>query len=179
MGELRLVDKDVLRAGLRARPGYEYHQADELIDQAQYLFPLRIADEAVFRNLIPGTWVFEEGEHPRTLERLVRRLRDDRRTWGQLAADPPRVQAGEWYDRVQRLCDTFDWRRLGPLFVTPVKGRRRQGCSEGDELGPSPTASLAIVSGVHCSLAAMTLVDEGVLAFQQVESILVLPRVDY
>jgi len=60
-----------------------------------------------------------------------------------------------------------------------VKGSRRNGENEGDELKPSPTASLSIVSGLHCSLAAMTLIEEKKTEFRPVEAILLLPRVDY
>jgi hypothetical protein len=179
MNHLGIIDKEVLQQALRARPGYKYDQAEYLIDQASYLFPLAISDEKVFRNLIPSTWVFAENERPRTLERLVRQLRERSLTWGQLAVNPPPVQKGEWYQRVQVLHDKFDWDRMGPVFVTPVKGWRRKGRTEGDELEPSPTASFSIVSGLHCSLAAMTRMEEKTTAFRPMEAVLVLPRVDF
>ena len=106
-------------------------------------------------------------------------LRGQNLTWGQLADKPPPVQKAEWYQRVQTLHDEFDWDRMGPVFITPVKGRRRKGRNEGDELEPSPTASFCIVSGLHCSLAAMTRIEEKTTAFRPLEGILVLPRVDY
>jgi hypothetical protein len=179
MNRLEIIDKEGLKQALRARPGYEYDQAEYLIDQASYLVPLAISDEIVFRNLIPSTWVFAENERPRTLEWLVRQLRERSLTWGQLAVNPPPVQKGEWFQRAQVLCDQFVWDRMGPVFVTPVKGRRRKGRNEGDELEPSPTASFTIVSGLHCSLAAMTRIEEKTTTFRPVEAILVLPRVDY
>jgi hypothetical protein len=179
MNHLEIIDKETLKQTLRARPGYKYDQADYLVDQASYLFPLAISDETVFRNLIPCTWVFAENERPRTLEWLVRQLRERKHTWGQLAAKPPLVQKAEWYQQVQIIYDEFDWDRMGPVFVTPVKGWRRKGRTGGDELEPSPTASFSIVSGLHCSLAAMTRIEEKTRAFRPVEAILVLPRLDY
>jgi hypothetical protein len=179
MIHLDLIEKETLKQTLRTRPGYRYDQADYLIDQASYLFPLAISDERVFRNLIPTTWIFGENERPRTLEWLVHQLQERSVTWGQLVANPPPAQKSEWYQRVQALYDEFDWDRMGPVFVTPVKGWRRNGRSEGDELEPSPTASFSIVSGLHCSLAAMTRIEEKTTAFRPVSAILVLPRVDY
>jgi hypothetical protein len=179
MARLEMLDKAALKRRLQSRPGYKYDQADYLIEEAEYLFPLTVCDERVFRNLIPTTWVLEENERPRTLERIVGRLRDRGLTWAQLAAAPPPIQQAEWYQRVQALYDGFDWDRMGPVFVTPVKGWRREGQTVGDELGPSPTASFSLVSGLHCSLAAMTRIEEKTTAFRPVESILVLPRVDY
>jgi len=177
MTNLHLIEKEELKRSLRTRPGYIYDQAEYLIEQATYLFRVAICDESVFRNLISLTWVFTKNGMPRTLEHIVRQLRD--RTWGQLVIDSPQVQKGEWYRRVQVLYDQFDWDRMGPVFVTPVKGSRRNGENEGDELKPSPTASLSIVSGLHCSLAAMTLIEEKKTEFRPVEAILLLPRVDY
>jgi hypothetical protein len=178
MNHLKMIEKEELKQTLRMRPGYKYDQADYLIDQASYLFPLAIYDEQVFRNLIPLTWVFAENERPGTLERLVSELLRRSLTWGQVAATPP-VHKAEWYQRVQALYDDFDWDRMGPVFVTPAKGRRRNGRIEGDELGPSPTASFSIASGLHCSLAAMTRIEEKSTVFRPVEAVLVLPRVDY
>ncbi len=178
MNHLKMIEKEALKQSLRTRAGYKYDQADYLIDQASYLFPLAIYDEQVFRNLIPSTWVFAENERPRTLERLVSELRGRSLTWGQVAAKPP-VQKAEWYQRVQALYDEFNWDRMGPVFVTPVKGWRRNGRIEGDELEPSPTASFSIVSGLHCSLAAMTRMEEKSTAFRPIEAVLVLPRVAY
>jgi hypothetical protein len=179
MNRLELIDKKALKEALRARLGYKYDQTDYLIDQASYLFPLEICQEKVFRNLIPCTWVFTENERPRTLERLIRQLRERNLTWEQLAITPLPVQKGEWYQRVQMLYDQFDWRKMGPVFVTPVKGRRLMGRDEGDELERSPTASFSIVSGLHCSLAAMTRIEDKATLFRPVEAILVLPRVDH
>jgi hypothetical protein len=177
---LKMIDKEVLKEKLRARREYQYdQQTDGLIDQASYLFPLSIADQLVFENLIPCTWVFTENERPRTLERLVGHLRESNLTWGQLAEQPPSVQNGEWYQRVQAIYDKFDWKLMGPLFVTPVKGWRQRKQDSGFELAASPTASLSIVNGVHCSLAAMTMIDANIGTFLPVEAILVLPRVDY
>src|SRR5207244_5716120 len=129
-----MIDKATLKRTLRSRLGYNYNQAEYLIDQGSYLFLLAICDEIVFRNLIPCTWVFAENEKPRTLEHLVRCLRDRQLTWGQLAGSPPSVQEAEWYQRVQAIHDGFDWHKMGPIFVTPVKGRRQKGRNEGDEL---------------------------------------------
>ena len=179
MSNLKLIEKDVLKLTLRERPGYKYDQANYLIDQASYLFPVEICDEEVFRNLIPSTWVFAKNECPRTLERLVGKLLLQSHTWEQLAAKPPPVQQAECYQRVQAIQAEFDWGRMGPVFVTPVKGWRRNGRFDGDELKKSPTASFSIVSGLHCSLAAMTQIEEKTVAFRPVEAILVLPRIEY
>jgi len=175
---LKMIDKDELRQTLKDRPGYEYDQADYLIDQASYLFPLSICDEAVFRNLILATWVFERDERPRTLEGIIHRLRAQHLTWAQAALNPP-VRNAKWYERVQTLQDEFDWGRMGPLFVTPVTGWREKGRNAGGELEKTPTASLFLVNGAHCSLAAMTRIEEKTATFQPVEVILVLPRVVY
>src|SRR5262245_30141469 len=124
MNRLELIDKAELRHTLNARSGYKYDQTEYLIEQAEYLFRLLICDERVFRSLIPCTWVLKQDESPRTLERVVARLIARGATWGDLAAAPPYHKA-EWYQRVQTLCDTFNWDLLGPVFVTPVKGWRR------------------------------------------------------
>jgi hypothetical protein len=113
MARLEMLDKEALKRRLQSRPGYKYDQAGYLIEEAEYLFSLTVCDERVFRNLIPNTWVLEENERPRTLERLVGRLLDRGLTWARLAASPPPVQQAEWYQRVQKLYDEFDWGQMG------------------------------------------------------------------
>ncbi|MGE3407549.1 MAG: hypothetical protein AB7I37_12090 [Pirellulales bacterium] len=171
------MDKDNLRVRLKSRPGYKYDQSEYLIQQATYLFSIVLGDEAVFRNLLPVTWIFENGERPRTLEALVRRMHQRYCTWSAVATTSP-VQNSAWYQRIQAIQDDFKWDRMGPLFLTPVKGSKKNGAAEGVELEGSPTASFSIINGVHCALAAMTLL-EGGTPFQPFEAILVLPRVDY
>jgi hypothetical protein len=85
----------------------------------------------------------------------------------------------EWYSRIRDLFARFCWQLMGPVFITPIKGSRVSNINHGDELAGSPTASFTIVSGLHCSLAAMLRLAEGIEVFQPVETILVLPRIDY
>ena len=181
MLELRIALKESLKHTLRVREGYKFDQANYLIDQAEYLFECRICDEKVFRNLIPCTWVLRDGEAPRTIEAVVERIKRD---FGDLArltdARPVPDKSRDWYDRISTLRERFSWRLMGPVFVTPVKGWRKNGANGGDnELVGTPTASFSILSGLHCSLAAMyRIMFEGEV-FQPVDAILVLPRVDY
>ena len=85
----------------------------------------------------------------------------------------------DWYERIRELHSSFSWQYMGPVFVTPVKGWRRNGRNRGDELPGSPTASFSVVNGLHCSLAAMVRILDGHEVYQPVEAVLVLPRVDY
>jgi hypothetical protein len=178
MPELRLASRETLKGTLKAREGYKYDQADRLIDQAEYLFNLRICDEEVFRNLIPCTWVIRDGEAPRTLDAIAARVQREFGGLDRLIEVHP-CHEREWYERLRTLYQNFLWERMGPVFVTPVKGRRRNGVSEGEELGGTPTASFMIVSGLHCSLAATLRMNDGEEAFRPVEAVLVLPRLDY
>jgi hypothetical protein len=178
MQELRLTSEESLKTMLMTREGYNYDQADYLISQAEYLFSIRICDEAVFRNLIPCTWVVQQDEAPRTLDAIAARIRADFAGLDRLIDAHP-CQKREWYERLRSLYQEFSWGRLGPVFITPVKGRRRNGVTDGDELGRTPKASFTIVSGLHCSLAALLRISDGIETFQPVEAVLVLPRVDY
>ena len=178
LNRLTMIDKDVLKSTLRMRPGYTYDQAEYLIEQASYLFPLTIDDETVFRNLMPCVWVFADFKYPRSLEAYVRHLRDLGLTW-RLLADSPPTENADWYLLIQSLQDEFDWAKVGPLFLTPVKGRRCEGQKDDGELKSSPNASFFIVNGLHSALAAMTRIEQGTSSFSPVEAILMLPRVDY
>lgn len=180
MFDLRPAVKEALRSALRARPGYVYDQAEYLIDQAEYLFEGRISDENTFRNLMPCTWVVHEREAPRTLERIAENIREKYGTLERLTeACPVRTHSRAWYERLASLHRDFSWERVGPIFLAPVKGSRRQGRNERkSELEATPTASFVIANGVHCALAAMWRLLEGD-TFRPVEAILLLPRVDY
>jgi hypothetical protein len=179
MENFRLIPKDRLKADLRAREGYRYdEQTDYLIGQAEYLLSVRVADELVFRKLIPCTWVLRDDEQPRTLEAIASRIRKDYDGFDRLIKAHP-CHEREWYQRVKDLFERFSWSLLGPVFLTPVKGSRRTGKNEGSELSGTPDASFTIVNGLHSALAAMLRLSEGIDTFCGVPAVLVLPRVDY
>jgi len=183
--ELRLVSKSDLANELQRREQkgtYDCHQANILMPQAEYLFRVRIGDDLVFRNLIPCTPVVMDGESPRTLGSIFERIYQSFNSLdGLIAAHPCKKR--EWYETIRNLYEQFSWALVGPLFIAPVKGRRRAGISGGehgqDELAESPSASFIILSGLHCSLAAMFHMRERNAAYEPVDAVLVLPRIDY
>lgn len=170
MEDGRLLSKEDLRAKLASRKCFNLSwQVEYVLEHAECLTEGTIRDESVFHNMLPLTFIISDRALPRTLKALCETIRADYPSLDDLVRLAP-CPGATWWERFRAICCDFDWCKVGPLFITRVTKHERAG---------TPAASYAILDGIHCSLAGMYLMECGRTAFQPVNVVYLLPRLNF